>query len=148
MKLQEKERKRAEGRTCILHAIRLLAFSGDSDGEESACSAGDQGSIPGLERSPRRREWLFHSSVVVWRILWAKHLVCLFIRLFYFSLFLTVPHSFQDLGSATRGQAQGPSSESVDSSRLDCQGIPYFYIFMRDNWFTVLYEFQLYSPVI
>ena len=43
-------------------------------------------------------------------------------RLFCFSLFLTAPHSFQDIGSATRGQAQGPSSESVDSSPLDCQG--------------------------
>ena len=27
-------------------------FSGGSDGEESASNAGDQGSIPGLERSP------------------------------------------------------------------------------------------------
>ena len=25
---------------------------GDSDGKESACNAGDQGSIPGLRRSP------------------------------------------------------------------------------------------------
>ena len=27
-------------------------FPGDSDGKASACNAGDQGSIPGLERSP------------------------------------------------------------------------------------------------
>ena len=27
-------------------------FPGDSDGEESACKAGDLSSIPGLERSP------------------------------------------------------------------------------------------------
>ena len=27
-------------------------FPGDLDGKESACSAGDQGSIPGLGRSP------------------------------------------------------------------------------------------------
>ena len=29
-----------------------LGFSGGSDGKESACNAGDPGSIPGLERSP------------------------------------------------------------------------------------------------
>ena len=28
-------------------------FPGDSDGKESACNAGDPGSIPGLGRSPR-----------------------------------------------------------------------------------------------
>ena len=29
-----------------------LGFPGDSDGKVSACSAGDLGLIPGLERSP------------------------------------------------------------------------------------------------
>jgi len=29
-----------------------LSFPGDSDGKESACSAGDQGLIPGLGRAP------------------------------------------------------------------------------------------------
>ena len=29
-----------------------MGFPGDSDGKESACNAGDLGSIPGLERSP------------------------------------------------------------------------------------------------
>ena len=28
-----------------------LGFPGDSDGKESACSAGDQGLVPGLEKS-------------------------------------------------------------------------------------------------
>ena len=31
----------------------FLGFPGNSDGEESACSAGDLGLIPGLGRSPR-----------------------------------------------------------------------------------------------
>ena len=35
---------------CIL--LVYLAFPGDSEGKESACSAGDPGSIPGLGRSP------------------------------------------------------------------------------------------------
>ena len=32
---------------------RGLVFPSDSDGKESACNAGDLGSIPGLGRSPR-----------------------------------------------------------------------------------------------
>ena len=30
----------------------FLGFPGGSDGKEPACSAGDLGSVPGLERSP------------------------------------------------------------------------------------------------
>ena len=37
---------------CIHTHIYILGFSGGSDGKESACSAGDGGSIPGLGRSP------------------------------------------------------------------------------------------------
>ena len=33
-------------------AARVLGFPGGSDGEESACNAGDAGSIPELEKSP------------------------------------------------------------------------------------------------
>ena len=33
----------------------MVGFPGDSNGEESACNAGDLGSIPGLGRSPG--EW-------------------------------------------------------------------------------------------
>ena len=32
--------------------MRFMGFPGGSDGKESACNAGDTGSIPGLERSP------------------------------------------------------------------------------------------------
>ena len=35
--------------------IKSMVFLGGSDGKESACSTGDQGSIPGLGRSPG--EW-------------------------------------------------------------------------------------------
>ena len=35
-----------------------VVFPGGSDGKESACDAGDPGSIPGSERSPGEREWL------------------------------------------------------------------------------------------
>ena len=33
-------------------------FPGDSDGKESACNAGDPGSIPGSGKIPWGREWL------------------------------------------------------------------------------------------
>ena len=36
--------------TTIKH--QLPGFPGGSDGKESACNAGDQGSVPGLGRSP------------------------------------------------------------------------------------------------
>ena len=39
--------------TLIIHMYtQLLGFPGGPSGKESACSAGDQGSIPRLERSP------------------------------------------------------------------------------------------------
>ena len=42
-------------------------FPGGSDGKESACSAGDLGSIPGLGRSPGEGMGT-HSSILAWRI--------------------------------------------------------------------------------
>ena len=36
----------------------VWSFAGGSDGKEFACNAGDLGSIPGLGRSPEKREWL------------------------------------------------------------------------------------------
>ena len=36
---------------CI-HVYTYMGFPGSSAGKESACNAGDLGSIPGLERSP------------------------------------------------------------------------------------------------
>ena len=48
---------------CFHHTMRFIhglctvpvlpwCFPGDSDGKESACNAGDLGSVPGSERSP------------------------------------------------------------------------------------------------
>ena len=37
----------------IQYHVLKLDFPGGSDGKESACKAGDQGSNPGLKRSPR-----------------------------------------------------------------------------------------------
>ena len=35
-----------------------MDFPGGSAGKESACNAGDLGLIPGLGKSPGKREWL------------------------------------------------------------------------------------------
>ena len=45
----------------------LKGFPGGSDGKESACNAGDPGSILGSGRSPGEG-MTTHSSVVAWRI--------------------------------------------------------------------------------
>ena len=46
-------------------------MSGDSDSKESACSAGDPGSIPGLRGSPGEGNGNC-SSILAWRIPWTE----------------------------------------------------------------------------
>ena len=48
-----------------------MGFLGGSDGKESACNAGDLGSIPGLGRSPGEG-MATHFSIVAWRIPWTE----------------------------------------------------------------------------
>ena len=48
-----------------------VGFLGGSDGKESACSAGDLGSISGLGRTPKIG-MATHSSIVVWKIPWTE----------------------------------------------------------------------------
>ena len=47
-----------------------MDIPGDSDSKESACSAGDLGLIPGLERSPEKGKT--YSSTLAWRTLWTE----------------------------------------------------------------------------
>ena len=50
-----------------------LAFPGDSDGKESACNAGDPGSIPGLEKALGNGMVMeYHSSILAQRIPWTE----------------------------------------------------------------------------
>ena len=46
-------------------------FPGGSVVEESACSAGDPGLIPGLKRS-LEKEMATHASILAWRIPWTE----------------------------------------------------------------------------
>ena len=48
--------------------------SGGSDSKESACNAGDPGSVPGLERSVEKGT-ATHSNILAWRIPWTEELV-------------------------------------------------------------------------
>ena len=49
----------------------LEGFPGGSDSKESACNAGDPGSIPGQE-DPQEQEMATHSSISAWRIPWTE----------------------------------------------------------------------------
>ena len=54
-----------------------VGFPFSSVGKESACSAGDPSSIPGLERSlawedSLEKELATHSSILAWRIPWTE----------------------------------------------------------------------------
>ena len=49
-----------------------LSFPGGSDGQESACNAGDSGSIPGSGRFPPEMGMATHSSILAWRIPWTE----------------------------------------------------------------------------
>ena len=46
-------------------------FPRGSVGKESACNAGDLGSIPGLGRSPAK-EMAIHSNTLAWKIPWTE----------------------------------------------------------------------------
>ena len=48
-----------------------MGFPGSSDGKESACSAGDLGSILGQEGS-LEQEMATHSNSLAWRIPWTE----------------------------------------------------------------------------
>ena len=52
----------------VSHSV-VLGFPGRSAGKESACNAGDLGSIPGLGRSLKKGK-ATHSSILDWRIPW------------------------------------------------------------------------------
>ena len=48
-----------------------LGFPGGSDSKESACNAGDPGSVLGRE-DPLEKGMAPHSSILTWRIPWIK----------------------------------------------------------------------------
>ena len=55
----------------IAIAIDSVGFPGGSEGKESACNAGDPGSIPGLGRCPGDGN-SNPSGILAWRIPWTE----------------------------------------------------------------------------
>ena len=55
---------------CLFTSTRIYGGLGGSAGKESACNAGDLGSILGLRRSPGEVYWNIHSSILAWRVPW------------------------------------------------------------------------------
>ena len=53
--------------------VRVMGFSGDSEGKETACNAGGQGLVPGSGRSPGEgNDYPPNSCILAWRIPWAE----------------------------------------------------------------------------
>ena len=48
-----------------------MGFPGGSEGKESACTAGDPGSVLGWE-DPLEEGMATHSSILAWRIPWTE----------------------------------------------------------------------------
>ena len=55
----------------LYHCILTKSFPGGSDGKESACDAGDSGSIPGSGRSHGKGMYI-HSCILAWEIPWTE----------------------------------------------------------------------------
>ena len=58
-------------RACLEGGVIIKGFPGGLDGKESACNAGNLGSIPGRE-DPLEKGMATHSSVLFWRIPWTE----------------------------------------------------------------------------
>ena len=58
-------------RARILEWMAIPCFPGGSEGKESACHAGDLGSIPGSGRS-LEEGMATHSSILTWRVPWTE----------------------------------------------------------------------------
>ena len=56
-----------------INVYNIWASPGGSDGKDSACNAGNPGSIPGLGRS-LKKEMATHSSILAWKIPWQRSL--------------------------------------------------------------------------
>ena len=49
-----------------------MGFPHSSVGKESACNAGDPGSIPAVGKIPLEKEMATHPSILAWEIPWTE----------------------------------------------------------------------------
>ena len=68
--LEKMEPSCTVGRNVNWH-IQFGGFPGGSDSKESACNAGDSGSVPELGRFPGKG-MATHSSILAWRVPWTE----------------------------------------------------------------------------
>ena len=87
-------------------------FPSGSEGNESAYTAGDAGSIPGSGRSPGEG-MATHSSILAWRILEQRRLVG---SLSHVQLFVTPQTDYSISGSSVHGIFQERILEGVATS--------------------------------
>ena len=58
---------------CICVCVCVCMYiPGGSDGKESACNAGDPGSIPWVRQDPLENGMATHSSILTWRVPWTE----------------------------------------------------------------------------
>ena len=55
----------------IFHIEGMLGFPGGSDSKQSACKAGDLGSVPGWEDTLGEGVAI-HSSIIAWEVSWTE----------------------------------------------------------------------------
>ena len=68
---KKKRKKRMLLFLWVIFVLNTTTFRNSSDGKESACSARDLASVPGLGRSPGKG-LASHSSILAWRIPWTE----------------------------------------------------------------------------
>ena len=93
--------------------VICLGFPGDPDSKESACNAGDTGSIPW--EGPLEEEMATHSSILAWRILWTKE-----------------PGGLQSMGLQRVGHNWATNTFTSLSCILTCQYINFNITMFRD----------------
>ena len=58
---------------CVCLCVCVYMYiPGGSDGKESACNAGDPGSIPWVRQDPLEKGMATHSSILTWRVPWTE----------------------------------------------------------------------------
>ena len=127
--------------TILVYMHVTLCFPGSSAGKESTCNVGDLGLIPGLGRSPWRREELMatHSSILAWRIPWtvqsmgSQRVRKDWVTFTFTSVLCYILTSFTKQPSAL----------------WDCIAFVFcFYSLSRKPWFTSFFLFPLFTNIL
>ena len=81
--------------------IVIVGFPGGLDGKETACNAGDPGSVPGLGSS-LEKEIATYSSILPWKIPWTEE-----------------PGSLQSMGSQKLDMTEGTHTHTYTHTKYN-----------------------------